>query len=250
MDEKPIEGTLNFRAVASYRSARGRLKPGGIYRSGAFDDIGDPGVAHLRRIGLKTIFDLRSNREKARSPSPLLAYDDFCVVTEAHDMRSGELGALLADPAATQEACRNVMKAIYARLPIEFTTVFRLYFRTAAETSFPLAVHCTAGKDRTGIVVALMLDLLGVSRDDIMEDYLRTNEAREQLSEKFRRRRPVDFGNVADHLVEPVISAEPDYLHAMFAAVKRDFCDTRGYAAQVLALSDADLERLRRRLLE
>lgn len=244
-------GLLNFRAVSPYPATDGRLKPDTLHRSGMFDGATQAGIEHLERIGVTTVFDLRSDREKQRRPSPLLDREGFRVVSHPHDLHSGDLSALLSKPASSAEACRKVMKGIYAKLPSRFSEVYRHYFRTAADDGFPLAIHCTAGKDRTGVAIAMVLELLGVSRDDIMEDYLKSDAARDALRDRFvRRNQGLDFGRVADHLVEPVISADPDYLNAMFIAVDADFGGVETYVSEVLALSPDDVAQLRNHLLE
>lgn len=246
-----VEGGLNFRSVADYRAASGRLKPRSIYRSGAFEGVGEAGAETMRRLDVRTAFDLRSESEKARSPSPLLSMAGFTVVTEPHTIRHGDLYALLADPASTAEACAGVMKAIYATLPGEFAPIYRRYFRTMIEAETLVVVHCAAGKDRTGVAVAMLLELLGVARGDIMEDYLATNASREALYRRLlRRSHGVDYGTVSDSLIEPMITANTPYLEAMFATVARDYGDMHGYARRALGLSDQDIETLRRRLVE
>lgn len=246
----PVPGTLNFRAVFSFAAKGGRVKPAQIYRSGAFDDIGLEGLRAMQALDVITSFDLRSESEKLRRPSPLLDQEGFSVVSEPHDIRSGDLSALLAEPSATVQEAADVMRAIYARLPDEFSAVYQRYFRTLLATERPIAVHCTAGKDRTGVVIAILLDLLGVARDDIFDDYLATNAVRDALRVRLRsRNQGVDFGDVRHDLLEPVIACNASYLSAMFATLDQKYNGAQSYVVNVLALSDADIEQLRATLL-
>lgn len=250
MDEIVVEGGLNFRSVADYPANGGRVKPRTIWRSGAFERVGEAGAEAMRRLDIRTAFDLRSDAEKLRSPSPLLSLPGFTVVTEPHTIRHGDLYAVLANPASTAQGCADVMTSIYAALPGEFAPIFRRYFRTLLDSKTPVVVHCAAGKDRTGVVVAMLLELLGVSRDDIMEDYLATNAARDALYRRLlERSHGVDYGSVAGHLIEPMITANAPYLEAMFATVERDHGGMQAYAKVALDLSAEDIETLRRRLV-
>ncbi|BCH23474.1 tyrosine-protein phosphatase [Mesorhizobium sp. L-8-3] len=250
MDQLALDGTLNFRAVAAYPARGGRLKTASLYRSGEFHGIGASGIAGMRSLAVTTVFDLRSDTEKKRRPSPLLSLSDFSVATTPHDVRHGDLRAVLADAESTPEACASVMKAIYVDLPDRFAAIYAHYFRTVLECPQPVALHCAAGKDRTGVGVALLLDLLGVSRTDIMEDYLKTNAVRDLLRERFSNHNSaLGYVTHADRLIEPVIAADPDYLAAMFATIERDFDDTESYVQARLGLSADEIDRLRFRLV-
>ena len=251
MDKLTIGGILNFRSVPPYRAADGRLKSGAFYRCGAFDDIDAEGIAQLERIGLCAIFDLRSEQEKARAPSPLLVHGGFRIVSQSHRIRSGDLSALLENPVATPEQCVASMARIYAESPVTFVEVFGLLFRSAAEQGAPFAVHCTAGKDRTGIAVALLLDLLGVDRSDILEDYLKSNAARAALDAKLgARTRAAGLGRIVPHLIDAISTCRPEYLLGMFDTIDEQFGGTGAYATRALGLDDAALDAIRARFIE
>ncbi|MCB1388223.1 MAG: tyrosine-protein phosphatase [Rhodobacteraceae bacterium] len=248
--DQPVPGTLNFRAVVPVALRDGGLRRGALWRSGAFDGIGAEGLQGLRARRVTTVFDLRADIEKARRPSPLLAQPGFTVATFPHDFRSGDLVEVMRRPGAVAEDAAAVMMAIYRRLLREFRGVYALCLRTVIANETPVAIHCTAGKDRTGIAVALILDLLGASRDDIVADYLRTNAASDLLRAKILHRdQGSDYGPVPAGLVEPVITADPRYLAAMFETLESDFGGSHAYASRVLGLSGAELDALARRLL-
>lgn len=250
MDQIPLAGTLNFRAVASYPARGGRLRRQALYRSGDFHEIPAAGVEIMRGLDVTTVFDLRSDTEKKRRASALAGVPGFRVATEPHDFRNGDLRALLHDVQSTPRACADMMTSIYAQLPRQFAHIYGRYIRTVLECARPVALHCAAGKDRTGVGMALLLDLLGVSRDDIRDDYLKTNAIRDQLRERFRRNESmVGYSAATDHLIEPIITADADYLDAMFAALERDFGDTRRYAVNQLGFTEGELQDLSRRLI-
>jgi protein-tyrosine phosphatase len=247
---QPVPGTLNFRAIDTYPASGGRIRPGALWRSGAFDEIGREGLARMRALGVTTVFDLRSGTEKRRRPSPLLAQAGFTVAEEPHEMHSGDLYAVLRKPETTPEDCADIMLTIYRRLPRLFQPVFSRCARTVTQSETPVAIHCTAGKDRTGVVVALILDLLGVSREDIFEDYLRSTAATEALRALFvQHGKGTDFEAVPLARIEPVIAADARYLRAMFDQFDAEFTSTEAYFRDVLRFSDADLVDLHARLI-
>ncbi|SEJ82846.1 Tyrosine-protein phosphatase precursor [Marinovum algicola] len=244
------KGTLNFRPVAAFRAAGGHLLENSLYRSGAFGDVDAEGIAGLKALGLTTVFDLRAVREQTMTPSPMLNEAGFTIMSRAHDIRHGDLIELLKSENADVDALKGAMSQIYLRMPVEFSAVFGDVFRALIQRGPKLLVHCAAGKDRTGVVVALLLDLLGVSRGDIFADYLLTNQATEALVAKIdQRARAHDLPRMAPDVAVALSQAHADHLEAMFRGVEDSFGTTRDYAVRGLGLSVADIERLQHRLV-
>lgn len=244
------KGTLNFRPVAAFRAAGGHLLGNSLYRSGAFGDVDAEGIAGLKALGLTTVFDLRAVREQKMTPSPMLKDRGFKILSHAHDIRHGDLIELLKSEDADADALKETMRQIYIHMPVEFSAVFRDVFRALIQRGPNLLVHCAAGKDRTGVVVALLLDLLGVSRDDILSDYLLTNLATEALLAKMdQRARALDLRRMAPDVAVALSQAHADHLEAMFRSVEDSFGTTNDYAIRGLGLSVAEIERLQHRLV-
>jgi protein-tyrosine phosphatase len=117
--------------------------------------------------------------------------------------------------------------------------------------------HCFAGKDRTGFVIATVLEVLGVDRDTIIADYLRSNAAvpqlRDHISEMIQRRSDVELTPevvtfTQARLSDGVLGVRPEYLDAARHAIDREFGSLDGYLRDA-GVSEADVERLRGALL-
>jgi protein-tyrosine phosphatase len=149
-----------------------------------------------------------------------------------------EQGHLLtgADTVAwMQETYRNFVRANTPRFA-------SLFAHALEEHAAPLVFHCTAGKDRTGFAAALILRSLGVSNDDVMRDYLLTNE---------RFKPPARPGSALSPEVLAVLwRVQPDFLHAAFEVVDQDYGGLEAYFREGLALREAERERLRELYLE
>jgi protein-tyrosine phosphatase len=117
----------------------------------------------------------------------------------------------------------------------------------ATPDALPLLFHCTAGKDRTGWLAALLLSALGVERSTVVEDYLRTNELNAKstayLLSTFADRVPDPSGLL------PLFEARKEYLEAAFAEVDR-YGGIEPYLREALGLDDAVLTALRETLLD
>lgn len=144
------------------------------------------------------------------------------------------------------------LRRAYGRIPFQAPMIeaFRLYFQTLASAAGPTLVHCAAGKDRTGIAVALMQAGLGVHRDDITADFLLTNTAGlsdSRIAVGERRLRDAYGEGLSNAVVRAALGVEESYLDAMFEAVG----ETGGlddYLAGVLGIRQAERERLADRL--
>jgi protein-tyrosine phosphatase len=113
----------------------------------------------------------------------------------------------------------------------------------------PLLFHCSAGKDRTGWLSAVVLDLLGVDRDTVVADYLATNDysraTNMAILDAMRAR-----GRVAHpEVLLPLFEARPEYLAAAYGEVDRAYGGMAGYVRDGLGVADEMVDGLRERLL-
>lgn len=128
----------------------------------------------------------------------------------------------------------------------------RLYFDALATRDGPSLVHCLAGKDRTGIAVALLHHLLGVNDDDVMADYLLTNVAGNvegRIAAGARLVRKNHGPDISDEAVRTLMTAHPAWLEAMFASIRDRHGSIRDYADVVLGVSPERMAALEDRLL-
>ncbi|MCK9249507.1 MAG: tyrosine-protein phosphatase [Solirubrobacteraceae bacterium] len=158
-----IPGTFNLRDVGGLSTAAGPVRSGVLFRSDGLANLDDDGRAAFAALGVRTVVDLRQAREAEQHPSALP--DDG---PERHHVPvfavAGELGIdmdRLADIGV-------LYRALLDRCAEGLTAAVR---RLAAPGALPALVHCAAGKDRTGMVVALSLSLAGVPDEQIVEDY-------------------------------------------------------------------------------
>ena len=247
-----IPGTLNFRAVASVAARDGlRLAPGRLWRSGTFERVGPAALEAIRALGITSAFDLRSAREIDAHPAPFGAPDGIRVVMPRHSAHLGDLSTVIQDATARPEDVRHAMIRVYRDMPHRFTNVLAAALSHAVEAAEPFVINCTAGKDRTGVTVALILTALGVSRDDIFDDYLASNRAADDLHRMLKGRRGggLNYDTLSDALLAPLHAADADYLAAFFAEV-----DANGgmdaFLSDRLGLDPAHRDRLAAHLLQ
>jgi protein-tyrosine phosphatase len=231
-----VPGADNFRDVGGLRAGAGRTRPGVLYRSGDLAGLGDSGVSALRTLGIRRIIDLRADDEISYAPSRI---DGLDLVTQRVPLFSGSVSALFADDIGLDE--------LYRRLVVDSSAGVVDVVRGIIADQ-PVLVHCTVGKDRTGVTVALALAAAGVDEDDVVADYART----EGLLPAGRNRRIVEMLRSmhpdAVHIEDLATRSPAPVMRAMLAGIR----DQYGSPAEYLrsnGLTDDELQELRRVLI-
>jgi protein-tyrosine phosphatase len=247
----PLEGAQNFRDLGGYPARSGRsVRWGAVFRSDSLAALSDADLDYLERIGLRLVCDFRGDAEVAEEPNRLAGRAPFeywrqplgdASVQPSEWRRrfeSGEFGEI--DASWLTRSYRGMIDECAA----EIGAVFR---RLACAGGLPAVLHCTAGKDRTGVSAALLLLLLGVPCEQVIEDYALTGHYtgdRIRAAERFFRERGIDPAQVAALMgSEPAtLAGALDHLDATHGGVQR-------WARERAGLDDAVLEALRETLL-
>jgi protein-tyrosine phosphatase len=267
---RDLQGAWNFRDVAD---STGVLRPGRLFRSGELSRLDATGREELRQLGITDIADLRSPREVERRgpgrvpdsidihllPIPDLAVDEAGSDGDApHEHAFRQLMADKPGDESVNDASNRYMVDEYRRFPT-YNGAQRALNRvvTLLAAGRTVLTHCFAGKDRTGFMVALVLETIGVDRDAIMADFLRSNEAAPQLRalilEMIRQRSDTELTPevmtfTEARLSDEVLGVHEEYLDAARQSIDENFGSLDGYlrSAEITA---ADVDRLREALL-
>ena len=250
-----LSGVHNFRDYGGYAGIDGgKLKRGLLFRSGQHSDAQDADLQRIAALDLKHVIDMRGNSERAKYPCRRSG--DFAAEVLFFD---GETAALAphveaAEGALDETSAHAKMEALYANLPFRepLIAVMRQYFAALAEGKGASLVHCLAGKDRTGMAVALLHHSLGVHPDDAMEDFLLTNtagnlDARVAAGAVAIRNK---WGPIKDSTIRILMGVDARYLVAMRKAVEREHGSLDGFLADVLEVDSTRRDALRLHLME
>jgi len=167
----PFEGCFNFRDIGGYKGINGRtIKWGSYFRAGRQDRMTQIDLDRVAEIGIKTQIDLRRSdeiRDQSRGPLENIGSRYAWHPVIPND-GSEQLNNMVGDTGISGER--------YLRyLDFETAPWIGIFDVMADTDQHPLLIHCTAGKDRTGVTTALLLSILGVDRDVIEADYALSN---------------------------------------------------------------------------
>jgi protein tyrosine/serine phosphatase len=237
-----LEGCFNFRDLGGYATADGRhLRTGRVFRSDGLQSLSPGDLDHLcGTLGLGLVIDLRSSVEVEAHGCGTIAERTAIVSVPLFEQTQESAAGEMARAMTTSMGDLYFVMLAAAAAPI--ARVVRLL----SEAETPAVFHCAAGKDRTGVISALLLALLGVPDETIVADYafsrrnLDAINARLGASDTYRR--------WMDELPEGAWDADPTAMERFLARVRAEHGSFAGWAEQ--AGLDADVhERLRARLL-
>ena len=249
------QGIHNLRDYGGYPVVGGgRVKSGLLLRSGQHMEASDADLSLIDALDIRTVIDLRGISERdgfpcRRHPSfaaQVIAYEGETTNSPPHEGGGGQVEM-------TPQKARERMLAVYTRMPVNpaMIAMFTRYFNALDENDGGSLVHCFAGKDRTGIAVALLQHVLGVHHDDIVAEFLLTNDAptREILERQSLPRMQAHYGTIAPEALHNLMGVLPEYIGTYVAEVTRDHGSLDAYLATILGVDEARKARLRERFV-
>jgi protein tyrosine/serine phosphatase len=244
------DGILNFRDYGGYAVDGGRLVSGRLYRSGHHNQATPADLDAFAAHDVTTIIDLRGDSE--RDMHPCRRHANFIADVIFEPGETVEHVGTKIDP-GDRPAMDARMQAIYRILPFipALSGTYRLYLQALAERPGGSMVHCFAGKDRTGIGVALVHHLVGVHRDDMIEDYLRSND-RALIDRRIEIEADwlyENYGSISDAGLRAFFGVEASYLEAALDEMAVRYGSIEGYAETVLGVTPERREALRAALI-
>ncbi|OAL48638.1 hypothetical protein IQ07DRAFT_82691 [Pyrenochaeta sp. DS3sAY3a] len=228
----PLPSTLNTRDLGLLPSSP--IPPGLLYRSGA---IHAAAPTTLSSLPIKMILDLRTAREQARDPTPAIPGVVNLHFGSAAPPSPVQMADFVADGGATA----------YAAMYIEILDLYAPSFRAAItwlrDERSPLLFHCTAGKDRTGVLAALLLSLAGASRDVVAFDYALTRvgvePGREVLLQMLRLWNE-EWSAETEGMSE-FVQVKGEFVLALLERVDEVYGGVEGYVRDVLGFGEEDV---------
>jgi len=250
-----IASVVNLRDLGGYTTSDGKtVATGLVYRSNQLSGIPEEDMEKLAELNLKVDYDLRTAEERNARPDELppgVKNVWLDVLADSPQAGPAMLEKLMTDPkAANEELGGGKVEEGFQQSYREFVSLpsakaeFRKLFVGLGDADrLPALFHCTTGKDRTGWAAAALLTLLGVPKDQVMEDYLRSNDyilpAYQHAIDPF-----VAAGGDPE-IPSAILGVKAEYLEAAFDEMETKYGTIESYFSEALGIDAAEQQALR-----
>ena len=223
-----FDGCFNFRDLGGYEAGDGRaVMPRRLYRADGPHALTDADAVKLRGLGLVTVIDLRTAQEAQERGRYLTTLGDVVehhlpmidVLPDTHELPEW------IDPDVVARQYRNMLEH-------GSTAIATALVILSDPSAYPAMFHCSAGKDRTGILAAFVLGIAGVADDVIVDDYALSATAMQQLIEHYQRSHP-DAREQLARVAPAMVAAHPEAMAAFVEGIRSDYGSFDGLAAAI-----------------
>ena len=247
----PMDGAHNTRELGGYKTTDGKsVKWGMLYRSDKLSDISDTDQSYLQDLGIKKIIDFRSKEEKEEDPDIIPKGIDYIEMPISVDgaMRS-KIEAVLKGE--TNKDVKSFLIDANKEFVSNYNDVYENFLRNLIDDDGPALFHCTAGKDRAGFAAAITLIALGVSKEDVINDYMKTNQfTKERIEEIIGQIELMTLYQTDAEILRPLLGVEREYIETAFQTAEEKYGSLENFIRDGLNISDEDIQKLRNKFIK
>lgn len=255
-----LKSTPNFQDLGGLQSTDGKLRTAMLFRSKVLSNLSESEQQKIDGIGFGVVCDLRSPAERKDIPNTWIDENNTQVIVPTFDKNLGAVQRaewlnMLRDPAFDEAKANATMVRAYCSMPRTMTKVLESIFsHYETASSRPLLIHCAAGKDRTGFVIAMLLHALHVPHDIIMQNYIDSGALfagsgrAEQLLNNAYPDTPVP--ERAKQAAKIITSTNADALAAVISKLEQEHGSIDNYLSKAAGLTAARQAVFKRHFLE
>ena len=235
--ELNLEIAHNVRHLGGYRAANGRSTNESMVRSASLHRLTSNGLGALADSGVEVIVDLRSTEERARDVTP-----------DAAPFGIRQVHAPVFEQDASPAGLGAEFKGygpVYISMLDTGRDAYRTLFETVASADGRVLFHCAAGKDRTGIAAALLLDLAGVDEPTILDDFAISASLLAPLLPEWLPR--MAERGVSEELARGLMYSEPEYMETLLGYLRTTHGNAEGYFRHI-GVSPSAIQTVREKI--
>ena len=251
-----FEDVINFRDIGGLKTQDGRqVRWGKIFRSDNLADLKPTDFEKFNNLKIQTVFDLRTESEIKGKEDQLpknVRYIQAPTVKDNGDMLTQLRGKLLRGEISEDQSFQMITE-LYQNIVTSDLASLRELLRNILASDEPVLYHCSAGKDRTGVVTAMILSILNVDRKTIFDEYLMSNYYRRDKLKKILRK--AKLGKIIKpkinlKVIENFMSVDERYLAATFDVIDTQYGGIDLFIKNQLQISDQDREQIIKKLTQ
>jgi protein-tyrosine phosphatase len=253
-----LKGVANFRDIGGYPAGAGHeIKKGVIFRSGELSGVTPADLQVIAGLKIRYEIDLRTDAERSANPSNWgsKAPQVIAISISPNDGSMQATSRQQFESLKTASDAKKRMQEATATIAIGGAENIGKVLGDLAKGTEPALIHCSAGKDRTGVTVAVLMTILGASREDVYHEYMRSNEsvAAQLERQKAREQSGKDvFGmsRMDPAVMSTMLGTDPSYLDAVFREINVKYGSFDGYTRDGLKLTAVQIAQLRKNLIK
>ncbi|MCD1116529.1 tyrosine-protein phosphatase [Chryseobacterium turcicum] len=239
-----IKKATNFRTVGNIKNSDGRiLKEGKFYRSAHLHKLKKKSFEAFENLGIKEIIELRNSKEISQKPDVIpqnVDYKNYSAFEDEGDQLNHAKKLVLKGKVKGSDADQRMLD-FYKTYATENPEIIKKIIHQILDAENPVLYHCTAGKDRTGIITALILTILKFDKATIENDYLLSNNYREKLVQKrlhLAHNLHFIYPKMDLNVIEKLSWVEKNYLDAAFLEINKKYGSMDVYIHEKLEISE------------
>lgn len=245
-----MKKVANFRDFGGHQAGTKRIKKGLLYRSGHLDRVKGDDLEEISSLGIRTVIDLRSSWDikKKQKHLPFIRTLNFPIGFDKTVYE--QVRPILFTSGARKKISDIYISSYHQLVTGQVDLVGKILNLLTDPASYPLVIHCRAGKDRTGFICGIIQKALGVETEHIIDDYLLSNSHYlPYFKKKLRLARILTMGLFPTKNIEYLASVDQRYIQAVFEAVEDQFGGINNYL-ETCGITESALERIKSIILE
>ncbi|XNN70854.1 tyrosine-protein phosphatase [Bacillus pumilus] len=244
----------NFREVGGLHTTDEMvIREGMIYRSADLSRLTKQDIETFSTLGVQTVCDLRTASERKSHPPKIKEHDKIVHIPMHPDSKMPSKWILFRMLVAEGKSFTftSIMKDLYQSMLTERKEEIRQLFSLLSDKSnYPLMLHCTSGKDRTGFLSALIQLAAGVPVSAVLSEYMRSNEGVKMLVRRQQRFvRMMSLYRVSKQQIQPLLGVQQDYLEDVLNEMMETYGSVERYLIEACDIPEAQLKEMKNILL-
>ncbi|MEK5264303.1 MULTISPECIES: tyrosine-protein phosphatase [Bacillus] len=251
---------IQFSKLANFREVGGLqttdqmvIKQGMIYRSADLSRLTKQDILTFSTLGIQTICDLRTSSERKSHPPKIMEHDKIVHIPMQPDSMMPSKWTMFRMLIAEGKSLSftPIMKEVYQSMLYERKKeIQQLFTLLSDEKNYPLMLHCTSGKDRTGFLSALIQLAAGVPVHTVLSEYMRSNEGVKMLVKRQERFvRMMSLYRVSKEQIQPLLGVQQDYLEDVLNEMMDTYGNAERYLVEACDVPKAQLLKVKNILL-